>query len=313
VTDEVRYRATQRAGLRGVGFELGLFAIYLAVVPLATRTDGGLVLWATLAAAAVLIRLALFSGPQHRGVVVTTKQVRSGRVALPLVDVVGVDVMDRRELRRWSHADEVEHESVPPGPREAVVVRLRSPEGLPYAFGMAVDDAAGLATAVEQAREVGTSTLDHLELEPLPLDARQGVDRSIAGWAIAVVAGFDVLWLVVNGWYVGATVLALVVVLRGARRRIVVDRDGIRSGRLRVRWRDTEQVRLAPVDEVRLLPRGRTSLPLWAPPWVLVVVRRGPAGASVKRRTSLVGVPRPIDVTETLARSRGSTMGGDTG
>jgi hypothetical protein len=307
VTGEVRYRATQRAGLRGVGFELGLFGVYFALAPVVSRTTGGVAVWAAVAVGAVLLRLALFSGPQHRGVDVTSSQVRAGRIALPLADVVGVEVLNRRELRRRTNADEVDHESVPPGPTEAVVVHLVSPEGLAYAFGMAVDDAAGLAAAIEQAREVAVRTIDHVAQEPLPLDARQGVDRTIAGWVLAFPVGFDVLWVGFRGWYLGVTIVAILVMLRSARRRVVVDRSGIRSGRLRVLWRDVEQVRLAPIDEARLVPHGRTILPLWAPPWVLVVVRRGPAGASVKQRTLLIGVPQPVDVTEALDRSGGST------
>lgn len=131
VTDEVRYRATQRAGLRGVGFELGLFVLYLALAPVVSRTTGGVAVWVAVAAGAVLLRLAVFSGPHHRGVDVTGSQVRAGRIALPLADVVEIEVLARRELRRRTNANEVENESVPPGPTEAVVVHLVSPEGLP--------------------------------------------------------------------------------------------------------------------------------------------------------------------------------------
>jgi hypothetical protein len=37
----VRDVATQRAGLRGIGFELGLLANYLVVAPVVSRTAGG--------------------------------------------------------------------------------------------------------------------------------------------------------------------------------------------------------------------------------------------------------------------------------
>lgn len=307
MTPGVQYRATQRAGLRGVGFELGLFVVYLVVAPVISRTTGGVAVWVAVAVGAVLLRLALFTGPKHRGVDVTDTQVRAGRIALPLADIVGVEVMSRRELRRRSHADEVDHESVPPGPMEAVVVHLVSPEGLSYAYGMAVDDAAGLAAALEQARDEATRATDHVTLEPLPLDARQGADRNVVGWVLAVAVGFDVLWFVFNSWYLGVTIVAVLVVVRSARRRVVVDRDRLVAGRLELTWREVEQVRLAPVDEARLVPHGRSTLSLWGPPWVLVVVRRGSAGATLKRRTVLVGVPRPVDVTRALDRSGGST------
>jgi hypothetical protein len=79
VADEWRtagaYRATQRAGLRGVGFELGLFVIYLVLAPVLSRADGGAVLWVAVAVCGVLFRLAVFSGP-HRGVEVTDRVVR---------------------------------------------------------------------------------------------------------------------------------------------------------------------------------------------------------------------------------------------
>jgi uncharacterized membrane protein len=74
VTTEVWYRATQRAGLRGFGFELGLFVIYLALAPLVSRADGGVALWVAVAAGAVLLRLAVFSGPHRRGVEVTDRR-----------------------------------------------------------------------------------------------------------------------------------------------------------------------------------------------------------------------------------------------
>jgi hypothetical protein len=303
VTADARHVATQRAGVRGIAFELGLFVVYLAVAPAMSRAPGGLVLWLVIAAGGLLVRIGLFSGPQHRGVEVTRTQVRSGWFALPLRDIVGVEVMDRRELRRRSLADEVANESVPPGPTEAVVVSLVSPEGVPYAFGAAVDDAAGLADAIDRARVAAPRAVDDVVSEPRPVDVRQGVDRKLAGGVLAVVLVFDVLWVVFNGWYAGATVLASLVVLRSARRRVVVDDVGLTSGRFTVRWEDVERVRVAPTDEVRLLPTRRTLLPLWAPPWTLVVVRRAPGDAPARQRTLLVGVPGPIDVRRVLDRA----------
>jgi hypothetical protein len=135
MTTDVRCRATQRAGLRGVGFEFVLFALYVVVASALLRTPGGLGLAVVVAGVAVLVRVGLFSGPQLRGVLVTGCNVRSARIALPLVDVVGIEMMDRRELRRRVNADAVDLESVPPGPTEAVAISMATPEGHRYAFG----------------------------------------------------------------------------------------------------------------------------------------------------------------------------------
>lgn len=295
MTTEVRYTATQRAGLRGVGFELGLFAIYLAAAPIVVRSATSAGWWFAAAVAAVLIRLALYSGPHHRGVEVTGTQLRAGRIAVPLTDIVEVEVVDRRELRRRSHADEVAHESVPPGPTEAVVLHAVSPEGARYAFGAAVDGAAALRDHLEQARARATPSAPD-NLRPVPFEGRQGVDRGVATVALLVTGAFDALMFAFRGWPLGITVLMGLLVLRSARRRIVVDESGLRSGRFELPWREVELVRLVPLDEARLLPTGRSLLPLWAPPWVLVVVRRGPTGASLEQRTVLVGVPVPLDL-----------------
>jgi hypothetical protein len=298
VTTEVRYAATQRAGLRGIGFEAALFAVYLAVAPVVSRAAGGAGLWIAIAVAAVLVRLALFSGPHHRGVEVTATQLRAGRIAVPLADIVAVEAVDRRELRRRSHADEVAHESVPPGPTEAVVISAVSPEGARYAFGASVDASAELREHLEQARARADRPVPD-GLQPLPFAGTQGVDRSIAAVALLAAGTLDVLVFAVQGWPLGITVPLGLLVLRSARRRVQVDGSALRSGRFRLPWREVERVRLVPLAEARLLPCGRSLLPLWAPPWVLVVVRRDPAGAPVERRTVLVGVPVPLDLPET--------------
>jgi hypothetical protein len=298
VTTEVRHTATQRAGLRGVGFEVALFAVYLGVVPVVSRAAGGAPLWFALAVGAVLVRLALYSGPHLRGVQVTTTQFVAGRIAVPLADVVDVEVVDRRELRRRSHADEVAHESVPPGPTEAVVLRAVSPEGAHYAFGAAVDGAAGLRDHLDRARAQAAPAVVRAR-HPLPFSGTQGVDRGIAAGALLVAVALDALVIALQGWPVGATVVLGLLVLRSARRRVVVDGTAIRSGRIELRWTDVEHVRLVPLAEARLLPCGRSLLPLWAPPWVLVVVRRRPTDAPVERRTVLVGVPEPLELPAT--------------
>lgn len=293
---DVQYRATQRAGLRGVGFEIGLITIYLVVAPVLSRTAGGPELWFAVAVAAVLVRVALFSGPHHRGIEVTATQLCAGRFELPLAGIVEVKVVDRRELRRRSQADEVAHESVPPGPTEAVVLHNVSPEGARYAFGAAVDDAAALRDHLEQARARATTTTPD-RLRPVPFEGRQGVDRGVAAAALLVTVALDVLTVVVQGRPLGVTVLMGLFVLRSARRRVVVDGSGLRSGRFELAWREVERARLVPLGEARLLPSGRSLLPLWAPPWVLVVVRRGPTGASLRARTVLVGLPVPVDLS----------------
>lgn len=228
MTTDVRHRATQRAGLRGVGFEFVLFALYVVVASALVRTPGGLGLAVVVAGVAVPVRVGLFSGPQLRGVLVTGCNVRSARVALPLVDVVGIEVMDRRELRRRVNADAVDLEPVPPGPTEAVVISMATPEGHRYAFGAAVDDAEGLA------------------------------------------------------------------------RRVSIDERGIRSRSLELSWSEIEHVRLAPIDEVRMVPHARNTSAIWPPSWVLLVVRRSPTDASLRARTVLVGVPEPVDVGTVL-------------
>jgi hypothetical protein len=296
MTTEVRYTATQRAGLRGVTFELGLLVIYLVVAPVVSRTAGGGGLWFGLAVAAVLVRLALFSGPHHRGVEVTASQLRAGRIAVPLADIVAVEAVDRRELRRRSHADEVAHESVPPGPSEAVVVSAVSPEGARYAFGAAVDGARELRDHLEKARVRADRPVPD-DPQALPFERVQGVDRAIATAALLTAATLDALTFAVQGWPLGVTLLLGLLVLRSARRRVAIDGTSLRSGRFELPWREVERVRIVPLAEARLLPCGRSLLPLWAPPWVLVLVRRGPAGAPVERRTVLIGVPAPLDLS----------------
>jgi hypothetical protein len=297
VTTDVRHTATQRAGLRGVGFEVGLFAIYLVVASALVRTPGGLAVTVTVAALAVLLRVALFSGPHLRGLLVTDSHVRSARIALPLADIVGTEVMDRRELRRRIHTDAVDLESVPPGPPEALVISMSTPEGHRFAFGAAVDDAQALAAAIEVAREGAERSQIDGPLTPLPFEGRQGVDRTIAGWILATALAVDVLAFAWRGRLIGAVVLVGFIVAASARRRVTVDERGIRSRSLELSWSEIEHVRLAPIDEVRMVPHSRNTSAVWPPAWALLVVRRGPTGASLRARTVLVGLPAPVDLS----------------
>jgi hypothetical protein len=161
VTEDVRYRASQRAGLRGVAFELALFVVYLLVAPLVVRGAGDIRLWLLVAAGGLLLRVLLFSGPHRRGLEVTDRALRAGRSVLALADIERVEPVTRHELRR--RRSELVMEHVPPGPREGVILHLRTPEGLTYGLGYAVDDAARLADRIETARH--------------------GADRPTDGWS----------------------------------------------------------------------------------------------------------------------------------
>lgn len=294
MTTEVWYRATQRAGLRGFGFELGLFVVYVVLAPVFSRTTGGVAMWVAAAACGVLFRLALFSGPHRRGVEVTDRVVRFGRSTLPLADVERVEVVDRRELRR--RADELAMEHVPPGPVEGVILHLVSPEGIEYGLGLAVDGAAGLADHIEQVRGRAPRPTAGLPTRPAPVVARQGVDLRWSALPVGVGVVLDVLSLTVgDGVVVGMTLLGVAMVVWTATRQVRVDASGITTRGIRLPRDQIRSVRLATFGEQLQLPKGRSRAPIWGPPYALVIIVDGPTGSSVRRRTVVIGVPEPID------------------
>jgi hypothetical protein len=213
---------------------------------------------------------------------------------LPLADVVRVEVVDRRELRR--RQDELEMEHVPPGPVGGVVLHLVSPEGIEYGLGLAVDDAAGLAAHIEQVRGRAPRPTAGLSTRPAPVVARQGVDARWSALPVGVGVVFDVLSLTVgDGVVVGLTLLGVAMVVWTATRRVRVDAVGIAARGIRLPWEQIRSVRLATFGEQLQLPRARSRAPIWGPPYALVIVVDGPAGSPVKRRTVVIGVPEPVD------------------
>lgn len=297
MTTDVRYRATQRAGLRGVWFELALFVIYLIAAPLVVRGAGDLWLWLLVATGGVLLRVAVFSGPHRRGVEVTERSVRFGRAALALADIARVETVDRRELKE--RRDEFAMEHVPPGPREGVAVHLRTPEGTTYAIGLAVDDAASLADAIEVARPGALRPTDGETRQPLPVRMRQGADRRWAAIPVAIGVVLDVLSVTVgDGVVVGASLLGIAMVAWTASRPVGIDDTGIVTRGLQLRWDEITSARLVTFGEQLQLPKRRSRAPIWGPPYAIVVLVDGPAGASPTSRTVVIGVPVPIDLQE---------------
>jgi hypothetical protein len=134
----------------------------------------------------------------------------------------------------------------------------------------------------------------------VPFEGRQGVDRAIAGWVVATALAVDVIALAWRGRVLGLVVIVGCIVAWSASRRVSIDERGIRSRSLELSWSEIEHVRLAPIDEVRMVPHARNTSAIWPPSWVLLVVRRGPTGASLRARTVLVGVPEPVDVGTVL-------------
>jgi hypothetical protein len=295
VHHDVRYEATQRAGIRGVSFELALFVLYLLAAPLVVRGAGDLRLWLVVAVGGVLLRVAVFSGPHRRGVEVTDRAVRFGRSALALADIERVETVDRSALKQ--RRDELEMEHVPPGPREGVILHLRTPEGTTYAIGLAVDDAAALADRIEDARPGAVRPTDGMAMHPLPVRRRQGVDRRWAAIPVAVGVLFDVLSVTVgDGVVVGASVLGIALVAWTASRPVRIDDTEVGTRGLQLRWDEVTSARLVTFGEQLQLPKGRSRAPIWGPPYALVVLVDGPTGASPTSRTVVIGVPVPIDL-----------------
>lgn len=125
---------------------------------------------------------------------------------------------------------------------------------------------------------------------------RQGVDLRWSALSVGVGVVFDVLSLTVgDGVVVGATLLGVAMVVWTATRRVRVDAAGIATRGIRLPWDQIRSVRLATFGEQLQLPKGRSRAPIWGPPYALVIVVDGPAGAPMTKRTVVIGVPEPID------------------
>lgn len=194
--------------------------------------------------------------------------------------------------------------------RQGVEVELVTAEGLPYRLWIASQDPEHLAEVIEDARAAQRPP------DPSPSTSgepehrgRRGANPYLAGGFLAVFAGI-LPWVVMRdvGFEVAGLVTVAVVALVTvpALRPAVVDRDELRSGRVRVAARDIVAARTVPKGHafpyVTRLPRGNRSVTVWGPSTTVVCVT-DPPGETVQERQSatwLIALPRQVDLRQVL-------------